>query len=59
MYPYQSPPGFWLRCGNLPCAGLPPHHRQRECGTGQSTFVDILPGDVAVSLNSVTLTIAG
>ena len=60
MYPYQSPPGFWLRCNAFPCAGNFPGH---ILGTGeairdQPTFVDILPTDVAVSLNNVTLTIA-
>lgn len=35
MYPYLSPPGFWLRCN------------------------DFLPTDVALSLNNVTLTVAG
>ena len=26
MYPYLSPPGFWLRCSNFPCAGNYPGH---------------------------------
>jgi hypothetical protein len=60
MYPYQSPPGFWLRCNAFPCAGNFGGH---IIGTGeairdQPTFVDILPTDVAVSLNNVTLTVA-
>ncbi|WNG90689.1 hypothetical protein [Mycobacterium sp. ITM-2016-00318] len=60
MYPYQSPPGFWLRCSAFPCAGNFPGH---IIGTGeairdQPTFVDISPTDVAVSLNNVTLTVA-
>lgn len=61
MYPYQSPPGFWLRCNNLPCAGSFPGHiiASGNAVRDQSTFVDILPSDVAVSLNNVTLTIAG
>lgn len=61
MYPYQSPPGFWLRCSNLPCAESFPGHiiASGNAVRDQSTFVDILPSDVAVSLNNVTLTIAG
>jgi hypothetical protein len=60
MYLYQSPPGFWLRCNAFPCAGNFPGH---IIGTGeairdQPTFVDILPTDVAISLNNVTLTVA-
>jgi hypothetical protein len=61
MYPYLSPPGFWLRCNNFPCAGNFPDHiiASGEAVRDQPTFVDILPTDVAVSLNNVTLTIAG
>ena len=61
MYPYLSPPGFWLRCNNFPCAGNFPAHiiGSGEAVRDQSTFVDILPTDVAVSLNNVTLTVAG
>jgi hypothetical protein len=60
MYPYLSPPGMWLRCNNFPCAG---NYPQNIIGTGealrdQSTFVDILPSDIAVSLLNVTLTVA-
>ena len=60
MYPYQSPPGMWLRCNSFPCAG---NYPQNIIGTGealrdQPTFVDILPSDVAVSLLNVTLTVA-
>ena len=60
MYPYLSPPGFLAAVQQLPCAGNFPDH---IIGTGealrdQPTFVDILPTDVAVSLNNVTLTIA-
>jgi hypothetical protein len=60
MYPYLSPPGFWLRCNDFPCAGNFPGHiiASGEAIRDQPTFVDILPGDVAVSLNNVTLTIA-
>ena len=61
MYPYQSPPGFWLRCNDFPCAGNFPGHivASGEAVRDQPTFVDILPTDVAVSLNNVTLTVAG
>ena len=61
MYPYLSPPGFWLRCNNFPCAGNFPGHiiARGDAVRDQSTFVDILPTDVAVSLNNVTLTVAG
>jgi len=61
MYPYLSPPGFWLRCNNFPCAGNFPDHiiARGDAVRDQPTFVDILPTDVAVSLNNVTLTIAG
>jgi hypothetical protein len=60
MYPYQSPPGMWLRCNNFPCAG---NYPQNIIATGealrdQPTYVDILPSDVAVSLLNVTLTVA-
>ncbi|RDH76582.1 hypothetical protein DVS77_20895 [Mycolicibacterium moriokaense] len=61
MYPYLSPAGFWLRCNDFPCAGNIPGHiiASGEAIRDQPTFVDILPTDVAVSLNNVTLTIAG
>jgi hypothetical protein len=60
MYPYQSPPGMWLRCNNFPCAG---NYPQNIIATGQAlrdqpTFMDIAPTDVAVSLLNVTLTVA-
>ena len=63
MYPYQSQPGFWgcgatqppLRLETFPATSSP----KVECGTGREHFVDLLPSDVAVSLNNVTLTIAG
>ena len=60
MYPYQSPPGFWLRCNNFPCAGNFGGNiiASGEAIRDQPTFVDILPTDVAVSLNNVTLTVA-
>lgn len=60
MQPYQSAPGYWLRCSNFPCTGTSPGN---IIGTGGAlrdapTFVDILPSDVAVSLYNVTLTVA-
>jgi hypothetical protein len=60
MYPYQSPPGSWLRCNDFPCAGNFPEHiiASGEALRDQPTFVDILPTDVAVSLNNVTLTVS-
>jgi hypothetical protein len=61
MYPGQSPLGFWLRCNNFPCAGNFPGNiiASGEAIRDRPTFVDILPTDVAVSLNNVTLTVAG
>jgi hypothetical protein len=61
MYPYLSPPGFWLRCSNLPCAGNFPGHiiGRGDALRDQPTFMDILPTDAAVSLHHVTLTRAG
>jgi hypothetical protein len=61
MYPYQSPPGFWLRCNNFPCAGNFAGNiiASGEALRDQPTFMEILPTDVAVSLNNVTLTVAG
>ncbi len=58
MQPYQSPPGFWLRCRDFPCAGTSPGN---IIGNGDAlrdapTFVDILPTDVAIALHNVTLT---
>ncbi len=60
MFPYQSAPGFWYRCHNFPCS---PSFPANVIASGPAlrdapTFVDILPSDVAVSLNNVTLTIA-
>jgi hypothetical protein len=61
MYPYLSPPGFWLRCNNFPCAGNFPAHiiATGHAVRDQPTFMDILPTDVAVSMHNVTLTAAG
>ena len=60
MFPYQSAPGFWYRCHNFPCS---PSFPGNVIASGPAvrnapTFMDILPSDVAVSLNNVTLTIA-
>lgn len=61
MYPNQMAVGFWLRCNNFPCAGNFPGNiiASGQAVRDQPTFVDILPSDVAVSLASVTLTVAG
>lgn len=58
---HRPPPGFWLRCNDFPSAGNFPGHTvaSGEAVRDQPTFVDILPTDVAVSLNNVTLTVAG
>jgi hypothetical protein len=60
MYPYQSAPGFWLRCNNYLCA---PNYPANIIARGDAirdvpTFMDVAPSDVAVSLNNVTLTTA-
>ena len=60
MFPYQSAPGFWYRCHKFPCS---PSFPGNVIASGPAirdapTFVDILPTDVGVSLNNVTLTIA-
>ena len=60
MFPYQSAPGFWYRCHNFPCS---PSFPGNVIASGAAvrdvpTFMDILPSDVAVSLNNVTLTVA-
>ena len=61
MFPYQSAPGFWLRCNNFPCAPNYPDHiiASEPAIRDSSTFMDIQAGDVAVSLNNVTLTFVG
>ncbi len=61
MFPYQSAPGFWLRCHDYLCA---PNYPGNIIASGEAirdapTFMDVLPSDVAVSLNNVTLTTAG
>lgn len=60
MFPYQSAPGFWYRCHNVPCS---PSFPGNVIASGAAirdvpTFVDILPSDVAVALHNVTLTVA-
>jgi hypothetical protein len=60
MSPYQSAPGYWLRCNAFPCT---PNHPGHIIATGpalrdESTLMEIAPGDVAVSLHNATLTIA-
>jgi hypothetical protein len=61
MYPYQSAPGLWLRCNNYLCAHNYPGHiiASGEAIRDVPTFMDVLPTDVAVSLNNVTLTSVG
>jgi len=61
LAPFQSAPGFWLRCSAFPCS---PHHPQHITAGGAPvrdapTFVDILPTDVAVFLGNTTLTPVG
>jgi hypothetical protein len=60
MQPYQSPPGFWLRCNNFLCAPNYPGHiiARGDAVRDVPTFMDVLPSDVAVSLHNVTLTTA-
>ncbi|MDY6995868.1 MAG: hypothetical protein SW019_04690 [Actinomycetota bacterium] len=60
MQPYQSPPGFWLRCSDFPCAGTAPANiiTTGAAERDTATFVEILPSDVAVALHNVTLTAA-
>ncbi|MDA4110628.1 hypothetical protein MHOL44478_25680 [Mycobacterium holsaticum DSM 44478] len=60
MAPYQSAPGFWYRCHAFPCS---PSFPGSIIASGAAvrdapTFMDILPSDVAVALNNVTLTAA-
>jgi hypothetical protein len=61
MAPYQSAPGSWFRCHNLPCG---PSFPGNVIASGAAirdvpTFMDVLPTDVAVWLGNVTLTVAG
>jgi hypothetical protein len=58
MFPYQSAPGFWLRCSNYVCD--PGHIIARgDAIRDVPTFMDVLPGDVGVRLANVTLTTVG
>lgn len=61
MYPYLSPPGFWLRCNNYLCAPNYPGHiiASGEAVRDVPTFMDVLSSDVAVALHHVTLTTVG
>ncbi|HEX2285793.1 MAG TPA: hypothetical protein VHI10_13375 [Mycobacterium sp.] len=61
MWPYQSAPGSWVRCHNVPCS---PSFPGNIIASGRAirdvpTFMDVLPTDVAVWLGNVTLTRAG
>jgi hypothetical protein len=60
MFPYQSAPGFWYRCHDFPCgAGFPGNVIASGAAERDvPTFMDVLPGDVAVALANVTLTVA-
>jgi hypothetical protein len=58
MQPYQSAPGFWLRCSGFPCVI---ESGGNIIGRGDAirdvpTFVDIAPTDAGVRLYNVTLT---
>jgi hypothetical protein len=58
MAPYQSAPGFWLRCNAFPCSHNAGGHiiARGDAVRGVATFVDILPTDTAVALYNTTLT---
>jgi hypothetical protein len=60
MAPYQSAQGFWFRCHDFPCGPSFPGNTIASAPAIRDvpTFVDILPTDVGVSLNNVTLTAA-
>lgn len=60
MAPYQSAPGFWYRCHAFPCGpGFPGNVIASGAAIRDvSTFMDVLPSDVAVALHNVTLTAA-
>lgn len=61
MPPYQSAPGFWLRCSNVPCNPGHPGHiiASGDAIRDHSTHMEILPTDTAVFLANVTLTFVG
>lgn len=58
MAPYQSAPGFWLRCSGFPCAIEAGGNiiAKGDAIRDVPTFVDIMPGDAGVRLYNVTLT---
>jgi hypothetical protein len=58
MPPYQSAPGFWLRCNAFPCAVEVGGNviARGDAIRDVPTFVDIAPTDVGVRLYNVTLT---
>lgn len=58
MAPYQSAPGFWLRCKGFPCAIEVGGNiiAKGDAIRDVPTFVDIAPTDAGVRLYNVTLT---
>jgi hypothetical protein len=58
MAPYQSAPGFWLRCSGFPCAVEVGGNiiARGDAIRDVPTFVDIAPTDAGVRLYNVTLT---
>jgi hypothetical protein len=58
MPPYQSAPGFWLRCKAFPCAIEVWGNviTKGDAIRDVPTFVDIAPTDAGVRLYNVTLT---
>ncbi|MCK0172685.1 hypothetical protein MWU83_00735 [Mycolicibacterium sp. F2034L] len=58
MPPYQSAPGFWLRCNAFPCTVDVGGNiiARGDAIRDVPTFVDIAPGDAGVRLYNVTLT---
>lgn len=58
MPPYQSAPGFWLRCSGFPCAIEVWNNviAKGDAIRDVPTFVDIAPTDAGVRLYNVTLT---
>lgn len=57
MAPYQSAPGFWVRCRAYPCGpGFGGNVIARgDAVRGVTTFMDVVPGDTAVFLANTTL----
>ncbi|WP_231743142.1 hypothetical protein [Mycobacterium sp. GA-2829] len=58
MPPYQSAPGFWLRCNAFPCVIEVWGNviAKGDAIRDVPTFVDIAPTDAGVRLYNVTLT---